>query len=237
MPGRAKNYRVQEFAELTGVTIRALHHYDRIGLLKPRRSGKRYRVYTDADVLRLQQIVVLKYLGLPLAGIREALEGEARLREFLKDRRFAIGRQRARLAVQVDMLDELDGARGGVDWPELADFVRSLGAGGERSWNLHRLDHARRLIAERRREWNMTLQDYELSRDIRAAIERGDTPDTPAGQTLVARWRDAIERFTNGDAALKEALALVMKDRANRPRPTWSAGYREYFDRAVREAS
>jgi len=51
-------YRIQEFAAKAGVTVRTLHHYDRIGLLKPRRTHTRYRVYSDADLPRLQRILV-----------------------------------------------------------------------------------------------------------------------------------------------------------------------------------
>jgi DNA-binding transcriptional MerR regulator len=50
-------YRVRAFAELAGVTVRALHHYDRLGLLKPRRTAAGYRVYTTADLPTLEQIV------------------------------------------------------------------------------------------------------------------------------------------------------------------------------------
>ena len=67
-------YRVQEFAALAGVTVRTLHHYDRLGLLKARRTGRSYRVYRDADLPQLQQILVLKFLGLPLVHIAEALK-------------------------------------------------------------------------------------------------------------------------------------------------------------------
>jgi hypothetical protein len=52
----------------------------------------------------------------------------------------------------------------------------------------------------------------------------------------VARWRDAIERFIAGDARLREALMLVMHDRPRSPGPGESA-YREYFDRALAQAS
>jgi DNA-binding transcriptional MerR regulator len=69
-------YRVQEFAALAGVTVRALHHYDQLGLLKPlRRPGSGYRIYRDADVARLEQIVVLKFLGIPLREIGPLLQG------------------------------------------------------------------------------------------------------------------------------------------------------------------
>ena len=69
-----KRYRVTEFARLTRVTVRALHYYDQIGLLKPSgRTASRYRYYTDKDLFRLQQIVTLKFLGLSLDQIGKAL--------------------------------------------------------------------------------------------------------------------------------------------------------------------
>ena len=54
---------VHQFAELAGVTVKALHHYDRLGLLKPRRTDSGYRLYTERDLERLEQIVALKFLG------------------------------------------------------------------------------------------------------------------------------------------------------------------------------
>ena len=63
-------YQAHEFAELAGVTIRTLHHYDRLGLLKPsRRTEAGYRLYSESDLVRLEQIIVLKFLGLPLKRI------------------------------------------------------------------------------------------------------------------------------------------------------------------------
>ena len=50
---RQETYRVQEFARLAKVTVRALHHYDRVGLLKPKRSTTGYRVYRLIDLERL----------------------------------------------------------------------------------------------------------------------------------------------------------------------------------------
>ena len=49
----SKTYRIQEFAELTGVTVKALHHYDRLGLLKPQRALSGYRLYVERDLERL----------------------------------------------------------------------------------------------------------------------------------------------------------------------------------------
>jgi DNA-binding transcriptional MerR regulator len=68
-------YRVGEVATLTRVSIRTLHHYDRIGLLRPAaHSNGGYRLYGEADLLRLQQILTLRYLGFPLKRIGELLD-------------------------------------------------------------------------------------------------------------------------------------------------------------------
>jgi DNA-binding transcriptional MerR regulator len=71
------SYRICEFAERAGVTVKALHHYDRLGLLKPRRSDAGYRIYADRDLERLEQIVALKFIGLPLKEIKTLLDREA----------------------------------------------------------------------------------------------------------------------------------------------------------------
>src|SRR5215831_1610081 len=70
-----KPYSVSEFAAFAGVTPRALRHYDRIGLLKPRRSAAGYRVYVERDLQRLEQIAALTFVGLPLRDVRRVLEG------------------------------------------------------------------------------------------------------------------------------------------------------------------
>ena len=74
---------IREFAQLAGVTVRALHHYDRLGLLQPRRTQQRYRAYGSKDLEILEQIVALvtalrlfaagKYHDL-VAGYRPTLE-------------------------------------------------------------------------------------------------------------------------------------------------------------------
>lgn len=65
-------YRVGEVAEMMQMSIRTLHHYDQIGLLRPSaHSEGGYRLYAERDLVRLQQILTLRYLGFPLKQIRE----------------------------------------------------------------------------------------------------------------------------------------------------------------------
>lgn len=68
-------YTVKQVAKLSGVSVRALHHYDEIGLLKPAHIGtNRYRYYGEEELLRLQQILIHRELDIPLGEIAAILD-------------------------------------------------------------------------------------------------------------------------------------------------------------------
>jgi DNA-binding transcriptional MerR regulator/predicted enzyme related to lactoylglutathione lyase len=70
-----REWKVGGLAELTGLTVRALHHYDHIGLLKPsHRSPSGHRLYTGDDVARLYRICLLRRLGFALSSIGDVLD-------------------------------------------------------------------------------------------------------------------------------------------------------------------
>jgi MerR family transcriptional regulator, thiopeptide resistance regulator len=74
-PGAAPLLPVGEVARLAGVSVRTLHHYDEIGLVRPsRRSAAGYRLYDDGDVDRLQSVLAYRELGLPLDRIGALLD-------------------------------------------------------------------------------------------------------------------------------------------------------------------
>src|SRR5262245_42107077 len=84
-------YQIHEFAELAGVTVKALHHYDRLGLLKPKRAAGGYRMYAERDLERLEQIIALKFLGVSLKQIKLVLDRPAlELSETLRLQRGAL---------------------------------------------------------------------------------------------------------------------------------------------------
>jgi len=89
-------YTVGEVGKIAKVSVRALHHWDEIGLVVPsRRSPKGYRLYTDEDLDRLQQVLFFRELGLSLEDIAAALD-DPRF-----DRREALERHRAMLEARV----------------------------------------------------------------------------------------------------------------------------------------
>lgn len=116
-----RTYLPHEFSRRAGVTVRALHHYDRLGLLEPsRRTGAGYRVYTDRDLVRWEQIVALKFIGFPLFQIRELL------RQKHGGLGAALGHQRQILTEKRDHLDRA------VRAIESAEKI--VAAGGEPDW-------------------------------------------------------------------------------------------------------
>ena len=83
---------VSEVARLANISVRALHHYDEIGLLVPSaRTAAGYRLYSDADLARLQEILLFRELEIPLDDIATLLSGGA------LDRRAALELQREML--------------------------------------------------------------------------------------------------------------------------------------------
>ena len=94
--------KISEVAKLTGVTVRTLHYYDEIGLLKPdgvTEAG--YRVYSDADLELLQQILFFRELDFPLEDIRRIMQNPA------YDREDALRKQKELLLQKRGRLDRL----------------------------------------------------------------------------------------------------------------------------------
>lgn len=70
-----KYHKIKDISRMTSLSIRSLQYYDDIGLLKPSlRTEAGYRLYSEHDLIRLQQVVTLKFLGFPLGSIKEILE-------------------------------------------------------------------------------------------------------------------------------------------------------------------
>src|SRR5215467_3801754 len=99
-------FTVGELSRLTGVTVRALHHYDEIGLVRPsQRTAAGYRLYDEPDVLRLQQVLVLRELGVPLDQIAGVIDAATDRAALLRGHRAALAEKRARLDAMLSAVD------------------------------------------------------------------------------------------------------------------------------------
>lgn len=101
-------YSVRKIAQLAGISVRTLHHYDRLGLLKPAiRTESRYRMYGEKELIRLQQILFYKELDFSLADIVQLLDKP----DFdpiaaLSRHRNVLLAQQERLSVLLDTIDK-----------------------------------------------------------------------------------------------------------------------------------
>lgn len=102
-------YKVSEAAEMAGISVRTLHYYDQIGLLSPsEKTHAGYRMYTDADMAMLFQIVMLKELGFSLKRIRELGASSALAdKAVLAAQRDVLIAKRARLSGIISTLDSM----------------------------------------------------------------------------------------------------------------------------------
>lgn len=226
--------KIQEFARRGGVSIRALRHYDSFGLLKPTaRSRSGYRLYEESDLQRLHQIVAMKAFGLSLTDIRRALKNELSLSAALARQMESLIAQRR---IVTDAIDAVATAQRTVDNGDTPDW-RLLATRVREGSDASRLEQARRQISERRRHWTPMPEDIAVMKDIKAAIERNETRESPAWQMLVDRLKDAIERFTGGDPDLRTAVALVMTDQVNWPGADIAVKFREFFSEAIAASS
>lgn len=123
-------YTSGQFAAKANVTLRMLRYYDKMDLLKPsmhRSSGA--RLYTDADFLRLQQILLLKYLGFSLNDIRELTVGSSNphvLKESLQIQKRLLLEKQEELTSMIHAVDETTDAleqKGTVDWSDLLHLI------------------------------------------------------------------------------------------------------------------
>jgi DNA-binding transcriptional MerR regulator len=211
-----------EFAARMGVTVRTLHHYDRIGLLKPgRRSGAGYRLYGAAEAARLQQILTLKFIGFPLNRIRELLDRVTlNLPATLRMQRKLLETERARMARALDAITRCERSlteTGVLDWAALKSITEVMTMSENNNWLQYYDEDARAKLEAR--EWTPEMQAdiskrwADLFRDIEAA--QGCDPAGETAQALLARWGALVGEFTQGDAGIERGLKNFYADQEN----------------------
>ena len=214
-----RGYRIREFAELAGVTVKALHHYDRMGLLSPRRTGAGYRVYGERDLERLEQIVALKFLGLPLRQVKSVLEGtEVELAAALRAQRKAIEKKQALLARAVCAIaaaEESMAAGRPADPAALRKIIEVIDMRNSietmKKYYTEEAWQRRRGYYENgpSREW------VELYRDAHALA--GEDPASDRAQALADRWLALSVRAWAGDPDVQTDSPAAWMDRGNWP--------------------
>ncbi len=191
-----------------GVTVRALHHWDEIGLAQPSlRTAAGYRLYTAGDLERLHRIVVYRELGLGLDRIRTVLD------DMTDDVLGALRAQRAQVAERIDRLqqlgagldrmieaheggplltDEQQAAIFGPGWDPDGPSRARLRYGDTTQWR----QYAERSASRGPEEWQAVADDMaDLDRALGEAMDAGIPPGSPEANRLVERHREVFASY------------------------------------------
>jgi MerR family transcriptional regulator, thiopeptide resistance regulator len=218
---KAKAWKVGKLAKRTGVTVRALHHYDAIGLLRPSlHTESGHRLYTADDVARLQQILSLRQLGFALEEVRDCLDrpGFSRLEVV----RLHVARLRDRIAMEQRLCDRLEAiarrlqAAAEVSADEFITMIQEMTM-IESYYTPEQLEDLKKRgeqlgqerIRQSEQEW------AELIAQVRTEMDKGTDPSAPEVQAMARRWMDLVRAFSGGDPGIEASMGRLWKEQGD----------------------
>jgi DNA-binding transcriptional MerR regulator len=190
---------VRQVAKLAGISVRALHHYDEIGLLKPASIGRnRYRYYGEDELLRLQQILLHRELDIPLAEIAAILDAPGFDRvSALTIQRDRLAREAARYAELVRTIDRTIARLNGDTTMTNADLYKGISHEKQaeyEAWLIEKYggDLPERIAVSKRKYEALTDAEKQALQDELLDIETA--------------WADAMKRGVAADSLALEPL-------------------------------
>ncbi len=229
-------FKVSEFAEKAGVTVRTLHHYDRLGLLKPsERNRAGYRLYGERDLVRLQQIATLKFIGLSLKQIKDVLDGrDLDLPATLSLQRRLLTDKRRQIELALRAIEEAERSVGSSrtpDWTALKKIIEVMEMQTNNEWmKKYYSDEAQAKIGQKAAHFTpemqaqVTQQWNQLIREVESAISSKQDPADAPARELAERWADMTRGFTGADPEIQKGLNNLYADQAN-----WPATFQKPF--------
>lgn len=212
-----EQWHIKELSELTSVSVRTLHHYDHVGLLKPSaRSANGYRWYTQKDLVTLQQIMALKFFGFGLSQIKTMLQHQPGILEHLQTQEQMFKEQVAHLThAQETMTTVIARLKetGSFDWQDLISLIERYRMNEElkKTWVGKALDQAQ--IAEYMAIREQNAKEFALWEKTIVEIngmQLGD-PEGPAGERVVKIFYDLVKKTKKTWAQQRKFNAGVLR--------------------------
>ena len=248
-----KTYTVNQLAQLAGISVRALHHYDEIGLLKPAFTGEnRYRYYGEEELLRLQQILIHRELDIPLADIGAILDapGFDQVRT-LQRQRERLEEQAQRYARMVKTIDRtiarLKGDRAMKDADLYSGVVSPEKQAEYEQWLVDRygedmeaqIERSRKAMAEMSKdEMAAAMAELEaVEQGLAEGLRRGIPPQARSLDPMIERHRAWVARSWGRDCspAAYAGLADIYEHPDFRARyEAIAPGFADYLTTAMR---
>lgn len=214
--------KVKEVARLTGVSVRTLHHYDEIGLLSPdtvTESG--YRLYSDANLETLQQILFFRELDFPLRKIREmmAAPGYDRMEALALQRRMLLER-RGQLDRMIGVLDQtIKHYKGEIHMTREEkfkgfDFTKGNLYEGEarKRWGDQAVDRYNEALGAMDQEEKETLGETMNAVYVNLAAVRHLPPSSTEAQEAIRQWYVLLNRLGSYSPEAFKALGQMYVD-------------------------
>ena len=219
---RSKGLTVGTVAELVGVSVRTLHHWDRIGLAPASgRTWSDYRVYDDDDVARIHRVLVYRELGFPLAEIAALLDDPevdeaahlSRQRELLLSRIShlqemvsAVDRLKEAIGMNTPLTPEDRAEIFGTDWNEEYQVEAEERWGETPQW----AQSQERTARMSKEDWKRVKAEGDaLNADLAAAKRTGVDPASPEAAALAERHRASIAQFYDCTYSMQVCLARM----------------------------
>jgi MerR family transcriptional regulator, thiopeptide resistance regulator len=212
-----KTWKVGDLAKMSGLSVRTLHFYEEAGLLKPSfRTDSHHRLYNETDVIRLQQIISLKQLGLSLEMIKKCLlmDELTPLQVTEMHLRF-VSDERARLEELHRLLVRLDKSLKEQKEVSIENFINIMEA--LRMYDKYFNEEQMHELGERKREMGtekieaVQSEWAELIAKVRGEMKAGTAAGDPRVQQMARRWNELIEAFTGGNPEIRGKLREMYK--------------------------
>jgi len=215
---RPEAMKVGELAKRTGISVRTLHHYDAIGLLAPsQRSEAGYRLYTAADVARLQQVMSLRQLGFSLAQIQDCLgRGDLSPVRVIEMHLVGVRRQIALQHALCDRLEAVADALRRAEAPSVAEFLQTIEVMKmvEQYYTPEQLEwlKERRQTVGDERIREVEAEWPKLIAEVRDVMDAGADPAEPRVRALAVRWMGLVQEFTGGNPGIEKSLRTMYEN-------------------------
>jgi DNA-binding transcriptional MerR regulator len=237
-------WRVGELARRCGLSVRTLHHWGDLDLLVPsHRSPAGHRLYTAADIGRLQQIVALRGLGLALTEVRAVLADPRTTPLAVLQRR--LERSRAQLELDQQLCTRLERATaeleaGAADLPvdQTVHTIEVMTMIDRHYTPEQQEQQARRreLLGDQRIQ-DAQAEWAELIDDVRSALAQGTDPRSTTGRQLAQRWNGLVGEFTGGDPGIERSLRSIYQAEPQATAPSIGADQRDLYSFISRATS
>ena len=217
-------YTVKQLADLAGISPRTLHYYDEIELLKPSSYGdNRYRYYDDEAMLRLQQILFYREMGLSLQQIQEVLDQpDFDVLNALQAHKVALSNQVERLSRLINTVDKtINYLNGGIEMSRKEIFAgfseeqqEQYAEQAIQRWDPQRVDESMKLWKSYSpvKQKAIIAEGGEIYNEIFENMEKGLAADNSEVQAGVAKWHQHLRYFYEPTIEILRGLGQMYVD-------------------------